>query len=104
MCMRNEEEVGHKVGLPAHGHFKVFFDVHVQAPTRDYLSLWLYQETAPFESPFTTCWGYGGPILNLNPQVPKGNMPLGFAENRIIQEIEQDTFGKHLYLLPLTKV
>ena len=36
MCRRTEEEVGPTVGLPRHRHFVGFFNVPVQAPTRDH--------------------------------------------------------------------
>ena len=47
MCRRTEEEVGPTVGLPRHRHFVVFFNVPVQAPTRDHPFLYGDSDTPP---------------------------------------------------------
>ena len=48
-----------------------FFNVPVRAPTRATL-LTVIPRNRPILSPFKTRWGYGGPILILNPGSPRG--------------------------------
>ena len=69
MCRRIEEEVEPTVGLPRHRHFVEFFNVPVQAPTRD-PPLYGYSEKPPhFSRLLRHAWRYGGHILDLNPRV-----------------------------------
>ena len=74
MCRRIEEEVEPTVGLPRHRHFVGFFNVPVQAPTRD-PPLYGYSEKPPhFSRLLRHAWGYGGHILDLNPPGPHGGI------------------------------
>ena len=74
MCRRIEEEVEPTVGLPRHRHFVGFFNVPVQAPTRD-PPLYGYSEKPPhFSRLLRHAWGYGGHILDLNPPGPHGEL------------------------------
>ena len=61
-------------------HFVGFVNVPVQAPF-----LYGYSETPPpppIKSPFTTPWGYGGNILDVNPRVLTGVQKLRNEEVR----------------------
>ena len=66
---RRTEEVGPTVGLPRHRHFVRFFNMPVLYWHGTTLFIRLFWETTQF-CPFTTCWGYGGHILNLTLRVP----------------------------------
>ena len=64
MC-RRIEEVEPTVGSHRHIHFVGFFNVPVQAPTRD-PSFYGYSEKPPhFSRLLRHAWGYGGHILDL---------------------------------------
>ena len=69
MCRRTEEEVGPTVGLPRHRHFVGFFNVPVQAPTRDQP---FYTVISPISRLLQSRLGYGGHILDLTPRALTG--------------------------------
>ena len=56
-------------GSQRHRHFKGFFNVPVQAPTRGHPFYTIIPRNHPIKSPFTctTRWVYGGHILDLTP-------------------------------------
>ena len=59
-------------GSKRHRHFVGFFNVPVQAPTRD-PPFYGYSEKPPHFSRLSRhAWGYGGHILDLTPRVPTG--------------------------------
>ena len=62
------EEVGPMIGLPCHGHFVGFFYVPVPAPTRSQHFYNCSEKPPHFSRLFNDAWGYGGPILVLNPR------------------------------------
>ena len=67
MYRRIEEEVEPTVGIPRHRHFGGFFNVPVQAPTRD-PPFYGYSEKPPhFSRLLRHAWEYGGYSLDLNP-------------------------------------
>ena len=71
---RFTEEVGPTVGILRHRHFQGFFNVPVQAPTRGH-PFYGYSEKPPhFNRLLRRALGYGGPILILNPRVPRGHL------------------------------
>ena len=51
-----------------------FFNVPVQAPTRDHLFYTIIPRNRPIKSPFTTRWGYWWHIPDINPQVLTGGL------------------------------
>ena len=59
-------------GSQCHRHFAGFFNVPVQAPTRGQPFYTVIPTHRPNYSPFTTRWGYGGRILDLNPSGSRG--------------------------------
>ena len=68
MCTRTEEEVDPRSGSQRHRHFVWFFNVPVQALTRDH-PFYGYSETPPhFSHLLQHAWGYGGPIRILHPK------------------------------------
>ena len=67
-------------GSQRHRHFVGFFNVPVQAPTRD-PPFYGYSEKPPhFSRLLRHAWGYGGHILDLTPGCPRRNLP--FRSNR----------------------
>ena len=56
-----------RLGSQRNRHFVRFFNMHVQAPTRGHPFYTVISRNRPIKSPFTTGWGYGGHILDLNP-------------------------------------
>ena len=72
MCRRTEEEVGPTVGLPRHRHFVGFFNMPVQAPTRDHPFYTVIPTHRPNSSPFTITLGIRRTHSRLNPPGPHG--------------------------------
>ena len=59
-------------GSQRHRHFVGFFNVPAQPPTPGQL-FYGYSEKPPhFSRLLRRAWGYGGPIIVLNPQGPRG--------------------------------
>ena len=61
-----------KVGLQRHRHFIGFYNVPFQASTRVHYFYSYSQKPAHFSRLSRRTWGYRGPILVINPWVPKG--------------------------------
>ena len=74
MCRRTEEEVGPTVGLQT-PHFGGFFNVSVQASTRDQ-PFYTVIPTPPQLVAFNDTLGYGGHNLDLIPGPSRGQMAL----------------------------
>ena len=72
MCRRTEEEVVPTVGLPTPKTFRRFLYRARPTPTRGHPFYTVITTHRPIKSPFTTRWGYGGRILDLNPRRPHG--------------------------------
>ena len=70
MSRRTEEEVRPTVGLSHHRHFVGFFNVPVK--TRGHLFYSYSKKPSHFSRLLRRAWGYGIPILILNPRIPKG--------------------------------
>ena len=67
MCRRTEEEVVNMVGSQHHRHVVGFFNVPVQALTRGHPFNGYSEKLSHFSQLLRRTWGYGGPILILNP-------------------------------------
>ena len=72
MC-RQTEEVGPTVWLPRHRHFVGFSNVPIQAPDTGPPLQRLLRKLSHFSQFLLRAWGYGGPILILNPPGPHGD-------------------------------
>ena len=59
-------------GSQRHRHFVGFFNVPVQAPTRDPPFYGFSEKPPHFSRLLRHAWGYGGHILDLTPRVPTG--------------------------------
>ena len=70
---RKKKYLDLRSGSQRHRHFVGFFNVPVQAPIRDHPFYTVIPTHRPNESSFTTCWGYGGHILDLIPRVFTGD-------------------------------
>ena len=92
MCRRTEEEVEHTVGLPRHRHFVGFFNVPVQAPTRDPPFYGYFEKPPHFSHLLRHAWGYGGHILDFQsgtgPGVRRSKRPLLACRTRCICSME----------------
>ena len=76
--MRIEEEVEPTIGLPRHRHFVVFFNVPVQAPTRDQ-PFYGHSEKPPHLVAFYDTLGILRTYSHLKTRVPTGKCgPRGF--------------------------
>ena len=65
MCRRAEGEVEPTVGLPTPLTFRRFLQCARPTPTRYHPFYTVIPTHSPISSPFKTCWGYGGRILEL---------------------------------------
>ena len=74
--VRRTEDIWPTIGLPRHIHFVRFSNVPVQAPTRGQPSYCYYEKPSYFSHLLRSEWGYGGPILILNPPGPHGGANL----------------------------
>ena len=63
-------------GSQRHRYSVGFFNVPVQAPTRDKPFYTVIPTHRTNKSPFTTRWGYGGHILHLTPRALAGDLAL----------------------------
>ena len=61
-------------GSQRHGHFVGFFNRPVQVTTWGQPFYTVFLRNRPIKSPFTTRWGYEGPILILIPRSPHGGI------------------------------
>ena len=89
MYRRTEEEVGPTVGLPRQRHSVGFLNVPAQAPTPDQPLVLTFQETAPFQSLFTTRMAIRRTFTRLVSQGhPEGTM---LVQNNIQKVRNQNT-------------
>ena len=71
-CTGGLKKLNLRLGSQRHRHFVGFFNVPVQAPTRD-PPFYGYSEKPPhFSRLLRHALGYGGHILDLTPRVPMG--------------------------------
>ena len=71
MC-RQTEKIGPTLGLPRHIHFVVFFNVPIEALTLGQPFYGYPEKLFHFRRLLRRSWGYGGPILVLNPWILSG--------------------------------
>ena len=69
-CAGGLKKLDLRSGSQRHRHFVGFFNVPVQARTRDQPFYTVIPRNRPHLVAFTTRWGYGGHILDLTPRVP----------------------------------
>ena len=72
-CAGGLKKLDLRSGSQHYRHFAGFFNMPVQAPTRDQPFYTVIPTHRPNSSPFTTRWGYGGQILDLTPRALTGN-------------------------------